>query len=265
MTDMVAEPTYTILEVDFEEEDFLASRMSPKEFELLLREEIESWATRRGIREVETADAGFKIRLSIDEVNEGNRWLRYFIGFLGASKVTVSGQIIGPTGQKENFRHVLKTHIGLFGGSTKSILLSAAQAAGQRISKQMSGMPGGTSPAEGSIRPYFLILGAVMVGLSAIVAGGFSVWALGLPQGINSIKTAEVPFAAGIVCGMTLVWTLLLGVACSPSRILDHRSMLWLQEFSGTKSPTVMRVVLVLLAVLLLALTAGLIVSAAGF
>ena len=80
-----------------------------------------------------------------------------------------------------------------------------------------------------------------------LTIGGIS-WAHTLPQTNNSIKKGEI-LPWGLVVAATGFAGLFLGaVALAPARVLEDRSLLWLQSISGVRSLTALRVIVLILA-----------------
>ncbi len=78
------------------------------------------------------------VRGQVVTVDEGNRWLRYFLTFLGGKTVfEVEGEVLVNGVPAGEVHSVKKSGIGIFGGNSKSLLKGNARAAAKDISHQV--------------------------------------------------------------------------------------------------------------------------------
>jgi len=104
----------------------------------LFQSSLNSQLEKEGIavRKEETG-AQILIRGQIVNVDEGNRWLRYFLTFLGGKTVfEAEGQIIINGVPSGELHTVKKSGVGLFGGSSQNLLKSNARSAAKDLADQ---------------------------------------------------------------------------------------------------------------------------------
>jgi hypothetical protein len=71
-------------------------------------------------------------------VEEGNRWLRYFLTLLaGATVLEIDGEIRSPSGQRAPFAERHKGSIGLVGGDSLGLLKTSGKYLGGKIAKKL--------------------------------------------------------------------------------------------------------------------------------
>lgn len=70
------------------------------------------------------------------QIDEGNRWLRYFLGiFFGGTRLEIDGNVVNPAGVSKpyTFKHVGRA--GLFGGSSLALLKVGGKHLGGKVGK----------------------------------------------------------------------------------------------------------------------------------
>lgn len=83
-------------------------------------------------------EAQIMIRGQVVTVNEGNRWLRYFLTFLGGKTVfEAEGEVLVNGVPAGEVHSVKKSGIGIFGGNSKNLLKSNAKSAAKDITGQV--------------------------------------------------------------------------------------------------------------------------------
>jgi hypothetical protein len=83
-------------------------------------------------------EAQIMIRGQVVTVDEGNRWLRYFLTFLGGKTVfEVEGEVLINSVPAGEVHSAKKSGIGVFGGNSEGLLKANAKAAAKDITGQV--------------------------------------------------------------------------------------------------------------------------------
>jgi hypothetical protein len=115
------------------------AKFDTSEITNLFQETLNSQLQKKGLTlQQEEMGAQILIRGKIVNVDEGNRWLRYFLTFLGGKTVfEAEGEIVidgVPSGELHSMK---KSGIGVFGGSPQGLLKANAKSAAKDITSQV--------------------------------------------------------------------------------------------------------------------------------
>ena len=105
----------------------------------LFQETLKQRLEKKGLS-MQQSDAGVQIVLRgrVVNIDEGNRWLRYLLTFLGGKTVfEAEGEIIINGVTSGEFHSIKKSGIGVFGGSSQGLLKVNAKAAAKEITNQV--------------------------------------------------------------------------------------------------------------------------------
>jgi len=105
----------------------------------LFHETLNSQLEKKGLAQHKgESGAQIIIRGNVVSVDEGNRWLRYFLTFLGGKTVfEVEGEVLVNGVPAGELHSVKKSGIGVFGGNSQGLLKNNARAAAKDITGQV--------------------------------------------------------------------------------------------------------------------------------
>jgi len=86
----------------------------------------------------EAGGAPVVVRGQVVSIDEGNQWLRYFLTFLAGKTVfEVEGEVLVNGAKVADLHAVKKRGIGVFGGSSKGLLITNTKAAAKSVASQI--------------------------------------------------------------------------------------------------------------------------------
>jgi hypothetical protein len=224
------------------------SCFTPDGFVEALAAEIAACCQQEGLQVVKD-DADVLIDGLVLKAEEGNQALRYILPGLGAASVQLKGKITTPGGELLEFHQTQNGYLGLFGGSSRVMLRQALRRAALAIARDAHDVvnPGAARRGGGALTYCLAAAGIAMLVALLLAIGGVS-WAHTLPQTNNSIKKGEILPWGLVVAATGFAATFLCAIAAAPARVLQDRSLLWLQSISGVRSVTALRAILFILA-----------------
>ena len=121
------------------ENTVVKAKFETKEITDLFNETLNSQLEKKGLTmQKELGEAPIKVHGEVVNVDEGNRWLRYFLTFLGGKTVfEVEGKVVVNGVPSAELHSVKKSGTGLFGGSSQGLLKANAKAAAKDITNQI--------------------------------------------------------------------------------------------------------------------------------
>ncbi len=81
-------------------------------------------------------DCPMRAVVRIVRMDKGARWMRYFLLFVGSTRLAIEGEVIAQTGESMPLVLEQRGSWGLFGGSSRGLLISTARILGRRVAKK---------------------------------------------------------------------------------------------------------------------------------
>ncbi len=234
---------------------FNCSGMTESEVSQILVKELTELCGEQGF-DIVSGNAQCVIRGEITKIDQGSRFLRAMIPFLGGeAKVEVHGEVLQGGRSSKPF-DIKKTYsVGFWGGSSKGMIKSGLRHAAMKIASD-AGLVGkqtavisqssGGALDFGPVNPWlYLGMMGVTAFIVAVIVGGYAHdWAMSMPERKDGIAMDDRGRWVLLQAALAFISILFGGLAAAPDSVLKSSALIWLRASAGVKSIIGQRILL---------------------